>query len=139
MLCILLVELISTAAGNPINCMTPEFISYFPSVTIAHGVNMVLYGIIGAGFAGWACIFEADRIGFVLQNLIFCVGAAIIWVPIVIFVWQLQNYPTALVMTVIGFFATYIIITIISYVPMKKQIREVNQKLEEEYRNKKAE
>lgn len=124
-----LIELISTALGHRIAPLTPEFISYFPSETIATEVDILLYGIFGAAFSGMTFIYEKDSLGFVVQNIIYCFSTSVVWIPIVTFIWQLWKYPQALICTIIGFIVTYLIMTIIAYNTARKDITDVNRML----------
>lgn len=124
-----LIELISTALGHRISPLTPEFISYFPSETIATEVDILLYGIFGVAFSGMTFIYEIDSLGFVVQNIIYCLSTSVVWIPIVTFIWQLWKYPQALICTIIGFIVTYLIMTIIAYNTARKDITDVNRML----------
>ncbi|MCI9618124.1 MAG: DUF3021 family protein [Eubacterium sp.] len=106
--------------------LSPEFVALFPSESIAVEVNILLYGIIGIAFAAAATIYEKDRLGFIVQNILYCIVTSIVWVPIVILVWQLHKYPQALIGTLCGFFVTYIIMSIVGYRITKKNIEEIN-------------
>lgn len=107
--------------------LSPEFVRLFPSETIAVEVNVLLYGIIGAGFSAMTFIYENEKIGFIVQNMIYCILTSIIWVPIVVFVWQLNKYGNALVGTLIGFFSTYIVMSIVGYRITQARIEEINK------------
>lgn len=124
-----LIELISTALGHRISPLTPEFISYFPNETIATEVDILLYGIFGVAFSGMTFIYEIDSLGFVVQNIIYCLSTSVVWIPIVTFIWQLWKYPQALICTIIGFIVTYLIMTIIAYNTARKDITDVNRML----------
>ena len=124
-----LIELISTALGHRISPLTPEFISYFPSETIATEVDILLYGIFGVAFSGMTFIYEIDSLGFVVPNIIYCLSTSVVWIPIVTFIWQLWKYPQALICTIIGFIVTYLIMTIIAYNTARKDITDVNRML----------
>lgn len=130
MIVLLLIEAIGNIFDGNISPLTPEFIALFPSQTIALEVDILLYGVFGLVFSAMSFIYEQERIGFVVQNLIYALGTAIVWIPIVIFMWQLQKYPQALVCTIVGFFATYMIMTIVAYRDTKKNVEEVNRLLE---------
>lgn len=124
---LLLIQAVSYAVGHPICPMTPEYISYFPSESIAMQVDILLYGLFGIAFSGWSFIYEIDRIGFVLQNIIYAVGTMLIWVPVVCFVWQLWRYPQPLWCTIGGFVLTYAIMTVTVYRTTKREVEEVNR------------
>lgn len=110
--------------------ISPEFIELFPSETIAVEVNVLLYGVIGAGFSAMTFIYENDKIGFILQNIIYCLLTSIIWVPIVVVVWQLNKHGNALIGTLIGFFVTYIVMSVVGYKITQAKINEINKYLE---------
>lgn len=112
--------------------ISPEFVALFPSDSIAVEVNVLLYGIIGIAFSAAATIFEKDRMGFIVQNVLYCIVTSLVWVPIVILVWQLDKYPRALIGTLCGFAVTYIIMSIVGYRITKKNIEEINQCLAEQ-------
>ena len=87
-LCNVIIEIVVRAVtGFDYSPLTPEYIAMFPSVTVAFGVDMLLYGVIGMAFSGFTFIYEIDRIGFVIQNLIYFVATGVIWFPIITFLW----------------------------------------------------
>ena len=83
--------------------VTPEFLAMFPSIGIALGADMILYGMIGLAFSSFLFIYDINRIGFVIQNLIYYFVTSLIWMPIVIFIWQIWRYPQALIGVILGF------------------------------------
>lgn len=131
MVCLLLVEIISTAMGFRVVPMTPEFISYFSSETVALEVDILLYGVFGMAFGGMSFIFEKDKIGFVVQNIIYFVGTALVWIPIISFIWQLWRYREAMISTITGFLLSYLIVTVSTYAHTMKEVEEVNKALME--------
>lgn len=131
MICLLLIEAISGAMGHRVSPLTPEFIAYFPSETIAMEVDILLYGIFGMAFGGMSYIFEIDRIGFVVQNIIYFITTALVWIPIVTFIWQLWKYKEAFVYTIVGFVLSYIIVTVCNYAHTMKEVEDVNKALVE--------
>jgi len=131
MVCLLLVEIISTAMGFRVVPMTPEFISYFSSETVALEVDILLYGVFGMAFGGMSFIFEKDKIGFVVQNIIYFVATALVWIPIISFIWQLWRYREAMISTIAGFLLSYLIVTVSTYAHTMKEVEEVNKALME--------
>ena len=106
--------------------ISSEYIEMFPSKSIAVEVYVLLYGVIGAAFSAMAFIYEKVEIGFVLQNLIYVLLTGMIWLPIVVFIWQLHRYPQAFYGTVSGFVVTYVIMTVVGYKITKKEIDAIN-------------
>lgn len=107
-----------------------EFRAFFATESMAVYVNALLYGLIGATFSGCVVIYEQERIGYILQNLLYYMGTACVWGPIVMFMWQLWRYPSALVSTFVGFLMTYLIMTMVGYRIKKKEIADINQMLQ---------
>lgn len=110
--------------------LSPEFRAVFATESMAVYVNALLYGLIGATFSGFCVIYEQERIGYILQNLLYYMGTACVWVPIVMFMWQLWRYPFALITTFVGFLMTYLIMTMVGYRIKKKEIADINQMLQ---------
>lgn len=74
MLCNVIIEVIVRAIVKfDYSPITPEYIAMFPSVTVAYGVNFLLYGMIGMVFSGFTFIYEKDRICFVITDVIMMV------------------------------------------------------------------
>lgn len=112
--------------------LSPEFVALFPSESIAVEVNILLYGIIGIAFSAAAIIYEKDRLGFIVQNILYFIVTSMVWVTIVTLVWQLHKYPQALIGTICGFVVTYIIMSIVGYRITKKNIEKINLCLAEQ-------
>ena len=110
--------------------MSPAFRELFPTPVMAAYINILLYGVIGAVFSGMSFIFDCQRIGYIVQSLIYFVSTAAVWVIITILVWQLHRYPKALIATIAGYAVTYIIMGTITYKNLKKDISEINSALD---------
>ena len=133
--CGLLVNLIIDLSVNfsseeAFTSVSPAFLNYFPTDVTAAYVNILLYGLIGATFGGLTFIYECDRIGFVVQNIIYFLGTSIVWVFVSVVLWQLQRYPSALISTLAGYAVTYVLITVFMYRNMKKSVQQVNSLLD---------
>ena len=110
--------------------VSEEFTALFPSKSIATEVNLLLYGVIGAAFSAAAFIYEQDKIGFLLQNLLYVVMTGSVWIPIVCLLWQLQKNPPAFISAVCGFVATYLVMTVVGYRITKREVDGINRMLE---------
>lgn len=127
---ILIEVIVIRVTGNPdFTPMSPEFVALFPTERIAAQVNVLLYGLIGAAFAAATVIYEQERIGYLLQNLLYFLVTALVWVPVVMVVWQLYRYPQALVGTVLCFFLTHVIMAILGCRITKKDVTDINEAL----------
>lgn len=112
--------------------LSSEFIAMFPSQTIAVEINALLYGCIGFSFSAAMFVYELERLGFIIQNIIYFLITSIVWLPILIFMWHLQRYPQALISTIVCFAVTYIIMSCIGYHTIKKDVSIINQALAEQ-------
>ena len=129
----LIVDICVNAAGNDgFMSMSPEARALFPTPVIAAYVNVLLYGAIGATFAMMTFLFEIDRLGFVIQSILYFLLTSIVLVGITILLWQLHKHPQALVPTIAGYAVTYFIMFTVEYKELKKNIREINEELEAE-------
>ena len=107
--------------------MSPDYVALFPSVTIAAYVNILLYGVIGATFALSAYIYEVEKIGFIIQSIIYFVITSSVCVGITILLWQLHKYPAAFFSTLAGYLATHVIMMVIEYRRLKADIKVINE------------
>ena len=111
--------------------MSPEYLAHFPNAADAAYVNVLLYGIIGASFAGMTVIYESRRIGILLQSLLYFLVTAAVWVSITVFVWQLHRYPRALFSTLAGYACTYLVMILAAYRRLREDVTEINSLLKE--------
>lgn len=111
--------------------LTPEYLSLFPTETLALGVAVLSHGLIGAVFSAATSIYEKEKIGFILQNVIYVLITGMVWIPIICFVWQLYRYPAALFCTIGGFVLTYVIMSVVGYNITKKDVAQINARLAE--------
>lgn len=118
--------------GDPgFSAMSPEFVALFSSEAIAAEVNILLYGLIGAAFAGATVIFESDRIGFLIQNMLYCLVTGVVWISVVMVLWQLYRYPEAMYTTTTCFVITHVIMSVLGYRITRKDVNEINDALDE--------
>ena len=124
----LLIDLIVNAVEGPgFSSMSPDYVALFPSPTLAAYVNILLYGVIGATFALAAYIYELERIGFVIQSIIYFVVTSVVCVAITTLLWQLHKYPNAFICTLIGYAATHVIMITIEYRRLRADIKVINE------------
>ena len=132
LIALLLIESIGKkVTGDPgFSAMSPEFVALFPSEALAAEVNILVYGLIGASFAGATIIYEKDRIGFLIQNLLYCMVTGIVWVSVVMVLWRLYRYPTAMITTTTCFVITHVIMSVLGYRITRQDVDEINDALE---------
>jgi len=128
---LLLIDIIGKhVSGDPgFAAMSPEFVSLFPSEAVAAEVNVLLYGLIGATFAGATIIFEKDRIGFLIQNLLYCLITGTVWISVVMILWRLYKYSAAMYTTIACFVVTHVIMSVLGYRITRQDVKEINDVL----------
>lgn len=124
----LIIDIIMNAKGmTGFNSMSPDYVALFPSVTIAAYINVFLYGIIGVTFSLSALIYEVEKMGFLIQSIIYFVITSVVSVGITMLLWQLHKYPAAFISTLAGYAVTYVIMTVIEYKKLKADIKVINE------------
>ena len=125
-----LIDIFAAAAGLKDFCsISPAFRELFPTPAIAVYTNIILYGIIGATFAVMTFVFELERISFLAQSVIYYIVTSAVCLGITMLLWQLQRYPNALIGSLIGYTATHIIMFVIEYKKLKKDIKTINEEI----------
>lgn len=102
------------------------------TLTVNEGELIALLGVIGATFALSVYIYEVERIGFIIQSIIYFVITSSVCVGITILLWQLHKYPVAFISTLAGYLATHIIMMVIEYRKLKADIKVINELSAEE-------
>lgn len=124
----LIIDLIMNARGvTGFISMSPEYVALFPSVTIAAYTNVLLYGLIGMTFAMATLIYDVEKIGFLIQSIIYFVITSSVCVGITMLLWQLHKYPAAFISTLAGYAATHVIMMVIEYRKLKADIKVINE------------
>lgn len=124
----LIIDIIMNAKGmTGFNSMSPDYVALFSSVTIAAYINVFLYGIIGVTFSLSALIYEVEKMGFLIQSIIYFVITSVVSVGITMLLWQLHKYPAAFISTLAGYAVTYVIMTVIEYKRLKADIKVINE------------
>ena len=124
----LIIDIIMNATlKTGLTSMSPEYVALFPSVAIAAYVNLLLYGLIGATFSLAAFIYDVEKIGFIIQSIIYFVITSSVCVAITMLLWQLHRYPSAFIATLAGYFATHVIMMVIEYRKIKADIKVINE------------
>ena len=126
-LCIDLVVL--TVTGKPV--MLPEFVERFESEAIALCVQLLLVGIMSGVTAAGTAIFELKRPGILVQSLLFLLLMIAAWIPVACYVWGFHKYVASMISTLVNIVVTYGICWGIQYKLCRRDVQEINQRLNE--------
>lgn len=126
----LIIDAVAHAMGAENYCsISPSFQALFPTSAMAAYVNVLLYGCISASFAVMMFIYDVERIGFVIQSIIYFLTTSVACLLITMLLWQLQRYPAALFGTLAGYALTHVIMITMAYKRLRKDVSEINQEL----------
>ena len=112
--------------------MSTAYLALFPSSAMAAYINVLLYGLIGWTFSFSTYIYEVERIGFVIQSIIYFLITSSVCMAITIFLWQLHRFPIAILCTLSGFAFTHVIMITNEYRRLKADIKAINELSSEE-------
>jgi len=74
-------------------------------------------------------IYDVERIGFVIQSIIYFLTTSVACLLITMLLWQLQRYPAALFGTLTCYALTHVIMITMAYKKLRKDVSEINQEL----------
>lgn len=129
----MVIELIVCAVtgAEEFTTFSPEYMAMFSSRSVAIETAILLYGVIGAAFAAMSFVFKYNKMGFIVQNLLYALLTSAVWVPIITLIWQLQRYPQAFAGTLMGFAVSYLIMSIVGYKITKSDVEQINSFLKQ--------
>ncbi len=111
--------------------MLPEYMAHFSSPTLALIVQCLLVGAASATFGLGSVIMENEKIGLITQSIIYFVVTAVVWVPVACFCWGFHKYPSTMITVTASYLISYFISWGIQYKVCRKNIEEINQRLQE--------
>ncbi|MCQ2506094.1 MAG: DUF3021 domain-containing protein [Lachnospiraceae bacterium] len=125
----LLIDFFVNAAGavEGFVSIPPEFLAKFTTPVMAAYANVLLYGVIGASFATMTFVFEINRLGFLLQYLLYFCLTGIILAFVTLHLWELHRYPVPLICTLSGYAMSFLIMGIVQYRMVKQDIDKINE------------
>ena len=124
----LLIDSIAAAGGGAgFISMSPDFLALFPTPAVAAYVNVLLYGVIGFTFSVMTFVYDLEKISFLAQSIIYFAVTAVVCLIITMLLWQLQKSPAAFIGTLTGYAVTHVIIFVMAYRRLKKEIGEINE------------
>lgn len=110
--------------------VTDEFRALFSNEIIAVITQLVLIGLIGTTFSISSVLFEIEEWSFLKQGLVHFIITSIVWIPIVYLCWMPKGYSGVLIL-LINLLGTYIIIWLIQYLLNRRNIKKINEKINE--------
>lgn len=108
-----------------------EFGARFSGETVASLTQTMLIGLCSAFFGGGSVIMELEKIGLVVQSILYFMLTAAVWVPVACVCWGIHKYPSALVSVSASYLIAYFISWTVSFKQCKKNVAEINVRLKQ--------
>ncbi len=133
----LLIQIIVTLIVDPINNgrefipVIPEFAARFDNPYMAVYVQFLLIGFTSAVFGAGSVIMELERLSLIVQSILYLIITMAVWIPVGCVCWGLHKYPTTMISVGLSYLIAYAISWGVQYRQCKRNIQEINRKLEE--------
>lgn len=124
----MIIQLIVLQNGGSV--VTDRFAARFMSAEAAAIAQLLLVGTIGAAFSGASVIFLIDRWSLLMQDVVYFVITAAVWVPVLAICWTPMP-KEGILFSAVGWAATYAITWGIQYAVYRARIRALNRKIRE--------
>jgi len=132
-----MVQLIVIAISEK-SILLPEYAARFDNEMLAFGVELLLVGFISAMASGGTVLLELKRPGLVVQSILYFLLMLATWIPVACFLWGFHKYVTSFVSTLLSMVVTYGICWGIQYRLCIRDVKEINERLQEQQGNKAA-
>lgn len=111
--------------------MLPEYAEKFSSDMEAFIVQCLLIGLTSMAFGAGSVIFEVARWSLVKQSIVYFIITTLVWGSVAVFCWGLGKYKSAFYSIMASYLIGYIISWSVQYKICKKEISNINQRLQE--------
>lgn len=111
--------------------MLPEYLAKFESDAAAMLVQLLLIGAMSAISAGGVIFMEFERLSLVAQSVLYFIITFIPWLLVGDFCWAVTHYKKALIIFALSYAVTYFICWGIQYRLCRKNVEQINKRLEE--------
>lgn len=112
-----------------------EYSARFDSDIEALIMQLVLIGFMSLVLGGGTVIFEFEKIGLVVQSVIYFIISVPVWGLVGNYCWGVFKYTSSTVTTMASYTVSYIICWVIQYKLCRKAVDDINQKLKEQEGN----
>lgn len=111
--------------------LLPEYTARFDSQLTAYVSQLMLVGIMSAVTSAGTIVFEAKKIGLLVQSILFLFIMLSAWIPVACIAWGFHKYITSMIVTICSIVVSYGICWGVQYRLCRKEIERINAKLSE--------
>ena len=133
----LMIQMVVTLIISPVNGgrefipVMPEFAARFTNPYMAVYMQLFLIGLTSVAFGAGSVIMELERLSLLMQSLLYLIVTMAVWIPVGCICWGLHKYPGTMISIGLSYILAYAISWGINYRQCKRNIREINLKLEQ--------
>lgn len=109
--------------------LVPYYREHFDSDVAAMLVELLLIGFMSATVSTGTLILSSARLGLIIQSIIYFFVTFPVWVAVGCICFGLNRYLPAFISVTVSYVVTYIICWVIEYRVCKKNLEEINNKL----------
>lgn len=107
----------------------PEFAAHFSNIYMTVYTQALLIGLTSAVFGAGSVILELERIGLIVQSVLYFLVTMAVWVPVGCFCWGLHKYPPTMISVGLSYVVSYSICWVIQYRQCRQNVEKINRKL----------
>ena len=113
--------------GNVV--LLPEFAACYENEVIAFCVQLLLVGVMSGVTSAGTILFELKRPGLLWQSVLFLLVMLAVWIPTACYLWGFHKYLTSMISSLVSIIVTYGICWGIQYKLCRRDVQEINQRL----------
>ncbi len=111
--------------------LLPEFSEGFANEVTAFCVQLLLVGVMSGVTSAGTILFELKRPGLLWQSVLFLLVMLAVWIPTACYLWGFHKYWTSMISCLASIVVTYGICWGIQYRLCSRDVKEINQRLNE--------
>lgn len=109
--------------------LLPEFAARYENEVIAFCVQLLLVGVMSGVTSAGTILFELKRPGLLWQSVLFLLVMLAVWIPTACYLWGFHKYLTSMISSLTSIVVTYGICWGIQYELCSRDVKEINQRL----------
>ena len=109
--------------------LLPEFAEGFADEVTAFCVQLLLVGVMSGVTSAGTILFELKRPGVLWQSVLFLLVMLAVWIPTACYLWGFHKYVASMISSLASIVVTYGICWGIQYKLCSRDVKEINQRL----------
>lgn len=110
--------------------LVPDYAARFENDAVALVLELLLIGVMSAVLAGGTVIMELERLGLLVQSILYFVVTSPVWLAVACYCFGFAKYPMSAVSVCVSYFVSYSVCWIVQYKTCKRNIEDINRALQ---------